>query len=533
MLTWLSLGLGCGTAEDITPPPAEIEVHTALGVVTPSDDTWAWPGIAGLPDVDDDDMDGVMDADDDLVEGNNDSTPFRIVTHGRPVRVTVRGDTASVILDFGGPMLAGSRVEADLPVSDEILGVAWFLDWNTRAELTVTDLTLGDEVTVDLVAAPLLLSHHLQPHVERAIVMEISERVGGDWNNADMLDDYAAVLGDRLTRISASTYDFDVWVQDEFEFASLIAPDQEMDVVFDTLRDRGLRKFAQDALVVPDVARVVVGFGAASSQDYGGNIEISPPVVVAGTHYPYGRIYWGSVRGFAVNSDVQDFFAAQRVQAPFLLDTSWLCVGHIDEVQTIIPDPAAPKGFKLWISDTDAGWALLDAMDPGTPLPKYAGNTAYATIGDITESAALRDLNRQAQTDHLDPMLTTLMAELGLDESDVVRIPALFERVDGCAGGLGALMPGTTNLNVVDDEDGAPVLLIADPFLRADVRDPESDPLIVAVRAVLPDGVEAVFVDDFAVYHLGIGEVHCGTQTEREAPPADWWATARHLLETP
>ena len=388
-------------------------------------------------------------------------------------------------------------------------------------------------MTVDLVAAPLLLNHHLQRHVELAAVMEITERDGDGWNNVEMIRDYQDVLGDRLLRVRPSAYQYDVWVQDELEFANLIAPDQSMDVVFDTIRDRGLKDLAVDAFEAPDVARTVVGFGAASSQDYGGNIEVSPPVEVGGVRYPYGRIYWGSVRGFAVNEDVQDFFAAQRVQAPFTVDTSWLCVGHIDEVQTIVPDPAAPKGFKLWISDTTAGWALLDAMDPAMKLPKYAPNTVYSTIGDITGSDALRDVNRQAQTDHLDPLLAKMMAELGLDEADVVRIPALFERVDGCAGGLASLMPGTTNLVVVDDEDGAPVLIIADPFLRSDLKDQGSDPLIAAVLDVLPAGVEAVFVDDFAVYHLGIGEVHCGTQTEREPPPTDWWATARHLLETP
>ncbi len=42
--------------------------------------------------------------------------------------------------------------------------------------------------------------------------------------------------------------------------------------------------------------------------------------------------------------------------------------------------------------------------------------------------------------------------------------------------------------------------------------------------------VEPILVDDFDVYHLGLGEVHCGSNSKRE-PSGDWWSSAIHLIE--
>jgi len=64
----------------------------------------------------------------------------------------------------------------------------------------------------------------------------------------------------------------------------------------------------------------------------GGNYMVSPPT----KKWPYGRI----VLGHTPNSPCRlwNFFAAQRVQQPIVLDTDWLQVGHADEVITFVPD---------------------------------------------------------------------------------------------------------------------------------------------------------------------------------------------------
>jgi|GEM_PF-6302045 len=64
----------------------------------------------------------------------------------------------------------------------------------------------------------------------------------------------------------------------------------------------------------------------------GGNYMVSPPTRA----WPYGRIVLGHTRNFPCR--LRNFFAAQRVQQPIVLDTDWLKVGHADEVITFVPD---------------------------------------------------------------------------------------------------------------------------------------------------------------------------------------------------
>ena len=41
---------------------------------------------------------------------------------------------------------------------------------------------------------------------------------------------------------------------------------------------------------------------------------------------------------------------------------------------------------------------------------------------------------------------------------------------------------------------------------------------------------DVAFVDDWDVYHMALGEVHCGSQVQR-APNEDWWETSLDQLE--
>ncbi len=54
--------------------------------------------------------------------------------------------------------------------------------------------------------------------------------------------------------------------------------------------------------------------------------------------------------------------------------------------------------------------------------------------------------------------------------------------------------------------------------------------MIDAYLSVLPSGLEYHFVDDWDVYHMGLGEVHCGTNAVRSLD-AGWWETALDAVE--
>ena len=121
------------------------------------------------------------------------------------------------------------------------------------------------------------------------------------------------------------------------------------------------------------------------------------------------------------------------------------------------------------------------------------------------------------------------MKELGLDEDDIIYMPSLFEEPPGYRGCVAALIPGMVNL-VVSTVDEAPVAFLADPFLRQDLNDQGSDPMIAYVRDIFPADLKTVFLDDWDVYHMGLGEVHCASNVVRTAP-RKWWDDAGHLLE--
>ena len=72
-------------------------------------------------------------------------------------------------------------------------------------------------------------------------------------------------------------------------------------------------------------------------------------------------------------------------------------------------------------------------------------------------------------------------------------------------------------------------LFIPDPFLRSNVSDQSTDPLIEAWTQFMPAGLNLEFVDNWDVYHMGLGEVHCGTNVER-TPIANWYEVANHLF---
>jgi protein-arginine deiminase len=53
--------------------------------------------------------------------------------------------------------------------------------------------------------------------------------------------------------------------------------------------------------------------------------------------------------------------------------------------------------------------------------------------------------------------------------------------------------------------------------------------MINAFKAASSPTLQWHFIDDWDTYHLGLGEVHCGTNVRR-TPTASWWTTAQHLM---
>ncbi len=496
---------------------------------------WMPSPVQGLANLDDDDGSGRRDWLEYPFEADNDIAWLALPDHdpSTVVTLTLSGDTAFVRLWSDETTMLMGTGETTITEHTTTLGElpsalrVEFGDYKVDASLHVL-LAPPEEtpyvVELSLRSAPFVLNHHLQPAED---VWVVSTAIAG-YNNQSMVRAYRDALGDKFHAVDIFDYYADVWIQDEFQYATSLAADgTRLDTVIDSIRNRELDPFAEDTF--GRLPNWVIGTwgnpNSATSYDSFGNLEVSPPVTVEGVHYPFGRIYFGLVGTEGISGQLAAQLREQGVQAPFQLDTTWLCVGHVDEFVSFVPDESSPKGFRMLYADTRAGYALLDAL-PNADLPRYRDTHGYASVAQIRDDTALRAYNASMQADYLDANLEVLRRELGLDEADIVRMPSLFERLTDCGGYAAALVPGMVNLIVADDAAGQTHLFIPDPFMRSGATGP--DTFIDAFSQRLPVELEPHYVDDWDVYHRGTGEVHCGTN-ETRTPQASVWDVAMHL----
>jgi len=536
MTGWALLSLttlGCQRASDVS---ASFTLEGEQESLNPLDAAnLAYPGLAGVVNFDDDDGDGVEDWDAlSLSAEENDTTVLALVSDS--VAFEVRLDGEEVRIWSGGELVIEDSGTWTPDPAERVSFEVEFGALLATATLEVTNLDSEETVTTALTAAPMIMSHH-NLVTETVWVMTLSE-IG--YSNYTMVKKMSEVLGDRLVKVSPVDFDWDVWVEDEFEMTTMTRPGGRMDLAIDSIRDGltggGLDDLPEELIAGRDNTVRTWGSGYASTYDSFGNLEVSPPMTIDGVSYPFGRIYYGKKGNAAPVQALTDVLAAQQVQKPFYVDSSWLCVGHVDEFTSFVPDPSAPRGFRFLFADTRSGWDILDAADEDLSLPRYAPVNPYRghnirDVGEMVNKVGLRSYNEDIQTQHLDSILTVFKEELGLTDDEIILFPSVFhEEVDdwGTCGAV-ALVPGAINMLVVNEPDGSAHSFMADPFFRSNIHDASNDPFLEAYEALLPEAIETHYVDDFDVYHLNLGEVHCGTNSRR-APTENWWEQAAHLM---
>nr|XP_020637631.1 protein-arginine deiminase type-2-like [Pogona vitticeps] len=107
-----------------------------------------------------------------------------------------------------------------------------------------------------------------------------------------------------------------------------------------------------------------------------------------------------------------------------------------------------------------------------------------------------------------------LKKELGLQEKDIIDLPALF-KMDK-QGKAMAFFPNMVNMIVLSRDLGIPKPF--GPIIEGEccVEQHVSDLLE-------PLGLVCSFIDDVSSYHQQLGEVHCGTNVQRKPFPFKWW----------
>jgi protein-arginine deiminase len=372
----------------------------------------------------------------------------------------------------------------------------------------------------------------MPPNSRPAETLYVVHDVGWNSEFVTVLGQACTQAGVAMRQVAGEFTEGDPWIQDEVEPGHTWGPGQApRHVIVDGPRDRGLdpaveRVFGHDGV---DVYSVPAHGGWQTSLDSFGNLEVSPPVTVAGVPYPLGRIVLGTTapdaNGRQAALAVRQFLNAQRVQAPIEIFTDWLAVGHVDEIVCFEPG-AAGDDWTIQLASTTAFRALLEAwaaeghagavLWEGKVRPDEEtgeDGDAARTVQELLDDGTLWDFQASCQ-EALDTVRQQLKDGLAVDDSRIVDVPLIFESYNGAAV---AHFPDMVNHIVVGSWS-----IVPDPFGPVVGG---TDLLKDAYRKLAPHRSH-VFVDDWYTYHLSLGEVHCGTNVLRTPDPGlQWWAT--------
>lgn len=432
--------------------------------------------------------------------------------------------------------------------------------------LTVERNRRVSEDTVRFRVAPLLLTNDLMP-VDRVVVSDndtgpedvengvydpdapVNPVYAGERRFLDELRDGLAAAGvdDRTLAYPAGG---DRWMRDHFITGYVAAPGADQTVMVRSpamqpgmstpdfpVRASGRPLFSTwrgpDTAAIQEFDPANIGddqrnglWGSFSST---GNFLVAPPSAA----WPAGRILYGS-NGAEAAPDAK-FIAmleAQRDQGPLPVDTSWLGVGHIDEFMSFVPADNE-RGWTVMVADPRLGERLLRQVSTGgggsDPLitgvdPAKTPDPGITVDGALASDKLIRGNAIAAEA--IDRALTVLTTGLGIDPAEIVRVPALFERlaIDGyprqdiVANYLPAIANGI--------ETGTDTYLSARPHgpVGSDGADVFQKTAETALAAV---GGTIAWVEDWEYGHaVGTvgGELHCVTNVIRDrstTPP--WW----------
>jgi protein-arginine deiminase len=479
-----------------------------------------------------------------------------------------------------------SGVELGVEATDVIRDTA---KWDGRAavRLTVTSAqgTTSDSVTLRV--APMLTHHHLQNTQEVMVTKILGQGPYSRLQQKFVQELGKEVKNAGLTKplVTFEAYG-DVWAQDFVEpaYVSMTGPGGHRQVMRVMLRsaqpDRDAGRELFEKIRGQDTGVVQVTDNAEPddwSLNSMGNLETIPPYTHNGRSFPAGRIIMGERKdsGARPSKVMRTLLTSQGLQDPLLLDTSWLGVGHVDEFVQFLPADT-PRGWRIGVADPEAGLRLLrDAQRDGHggtkmfSVPGFNGAPApKETIGQALTSRHLVADNEMAAK-RIAANLNVLKRETGVTDEEIVRVPALYTRESEVMTDSGQDIPvprltrmgaGSPLVDALGEhgqqkwlaEDpaasraAAPATVTTSAYVPGAVngillgRDrylaPRQWGPVIAGKDIFTEAVTAAYtrvgmkvsyIDDWYTYHLGMGEVHCGTNTLRDASSAWWQLPAR------
>ena len=250
-----------------------------------------------------------------------------------------------------------------------------------------------------------------------------------------------------------------------------------------------------------------------------GNVEAIPPHSVAGQNFPLGRLLIGSTTGFSPDKSLVELLSAQNLQPIVEIDTSWLSVAHVDETVSFVR-ANSPRGWVMLVNDPKLARSMLEqAQSQGHgsavlfPGKLWWDNTPWtATVDQVLADSGVMAQSAVADVEIAD-QLSVIKAATGITDADIVRVPFLHYKNNGLSA---AYQPGTVNGHAVGDK------VFAAPDPHGPVINGKDIFKQQLETALAPFGVSVAWVEDWDLYHRLGGEVHCGTNHDREVTAA-WW----------
>jgi protein-arginine deiminase len=380
----------------------------------------------------------------------------------------------------------------------------------------------GAKVSVPFRVAPFIIPCSLDP-VDEMLVVEMEDTAGAVKGLEAIATDAGIKLNVHLAKPPC-----DQWMQDTIEPGVFAFPSAGETVLargaLTGLRAKfwntaaGLDQQVSDRLQETGAVTVAAGPPRDDTRwiDWFGNLEVTPPHTGPdGRQFRYGRILTGKQNDLAMHPQVMGFLEAQAVQwPPIVVDTSWLMIGHVDEVVNFLPAKTA-CGFRVLLPSPEAARDLLDRLtaEGHGELPLFEGTRDATTVRKLRET-----IGSSAENRIIDETVTSireqLRRELSLAGDDFVMLPVLFDRG-------GALIPNAVNGAVVNGHyfvtaPRGPRVAGGDDLFESSIRD-----LLAGCDA------KVHFIDGWRAYHVMGGEIHCGTNTLRRLSDPEWWKPAQ------
>ncbi|MEN9934258.1 MAG: hypothetical protein RLZZ387_837 [Chloroflexota bacterium] len=189
------------------------------------------------------------------------------------------------------------------------------------------------------------------------------------------------------------------------------------------------------------------------SSNYGGNIEVAPPTPGA----PLGTIVVGNTRiqgaSDFVDPDLLRFLHKQRKQPVVQFDTTWLDVGHIDELLTFVPNRGAGQGFAALRASSGLALRILHAAAErflaGLPIehPMRGGFRPSGVMSRLTDDgpAPVTRMLRGKLWSHVHPRPTDAESA-----PDILEPPRIYQALAQALNGGDPEAPDSGMINIHD-----------------------------------------------------------------------------------